>query len=216
MRQSGYKSIPLRIALFSCAIIFTVLLAACGGGGSSTTSNPTPTPTTAAKLSPTIPATTTPKTSSNTYTGNGFSVSVPQGWQTTTGKKSEVDFVDPTGNYAFTVVFAPDPSGLVSPDTLMTAEYNAIKVNVKNSQAVIVPSPVTVGGDKWSQKAMAGKVSVGGQDVPGRIYILVDVHPAQSASSMSYSILLSGPDAAFASFNSNNFQPMLQSFKFTA
>jgi hypothetical protein len=212
----GYKSIPRWMALFSCAILFTVLLAACGGGGGSTTSTPTPTPTTAAKASPTTPPTMTPVTSSTTYTGNGFSVSYPTGWQAMTAKKSEVDFVDPTGNYAFTVVFAPDPSGLATPDILMTAEINALKASIKNPQAANVPSPVTVGGDKWLQKSLTGQVSVGGQNVPGQVIVLVDVHPAHAATSMSYSILLSGPSAAFDTTNASDFQPMLQSFKFTS
>lgn len=47
------------------------------------------------------------------------------------------------------------------------------------------------------------------------LIVLVDVHPAQAATSMSYSILLSGPKVAFDITNAGDFQPMLQSFKFT-
>lgn len=212
MRLLGEKSIPRWMTLLFCVIILTVLLTACGGGG--TTSNSTPTPTTAAKASPTTPP--TPTASSRTYSGNGFSLSYPQGWQAMTAKKSEVDFVDPTGNYAFTVVFASDPNGLAGPDIFMTAEINALKATVKNSQPANVPSPVTVGGDKWLQKSLTGQVSVGGQNVTGQVIVLVDVHPAHAATSMSYSILLSGPRAAFDTTNASDFQPMLQSFKFTA
>ena len=212
MRLLGYKSIPRWMALLSCAIILTVLLAACGGG--STSSNPTPTPTAKAKPSPTTPP--TPTVSTATYTGNGFSISYQQGWQTITNKKGEVDFVDPTGNYALTVVFVADPNGLGGADTFMTAEFNAIKTQMKNPQTASVPSPVMVGGDSWLQKAVTGLVSVGGQDVPGQINILVDIHPAHSASSMSYSILLSSPKAVFDTVNASGFQPMLQSFKFTS
>lgn len=212
MRLMVDKSIPRWMALLFCVIIFTVLLTACGGG--STTSNPTPTPTTAAKASPTTPPSPTP--SSRTYSGNGFSLSYPQGWQAMTAKKSEVDFVDPTGNYAFTVVFVPDPNGLAGPDILMTAEINTLKASVKNPQTANVPSSVTVGGDKWLQKSLTGQVSVGGQNVPGQVIMLVDVHPAHATTSMSYSILLSGPKVAFDTTNASDFQPILQSFKFTA
>jgi len=213
MRVSGYTGTPRRIAFVLCAITFTLLLAACGGGGAS--SNSTPTPTATAKPSPTAPP-VTPTLSTTTYTGHGFSIAYPQGWQVNTSKKNEVDFIDPTGNFGLVVIYAPDPGGLASPDTFMAAEYNTIKAGVKNPQAVNVPSPVTIGGDKWLQKALSGQVTVSGQDVPGQINILEDVHPAHSASSMGYSILLTGPSAGFDAINANDFQPMLQSFKFTA
>ncbi|MGH2496380.1 MAG: hypothetical protein ACRDIV_16910 [Ktedonobacteraceae bacterium] len=176
MHLPGYESIPRWMALLSCAIIFTVLLTACGGGG--TSSSPTPTPTSAVKPSPTTPP--TPTVSTTTYTGNGFSVGYQQGWQVIANKKGEVDFVDPTGNYALTVVYVADPNGVGGADTFMTAEFNAIKTQMKNPQTASVPSPVMVGGDSWLQKAMTGQVSVGGQDVPGQINILVDIHPAHS------------------------------------
>lgn len=212
MRVLGYTGIPHRMALLFCAIIFTLLLAACGGGGAS--SNSTPTPTAAAKPSPTVPP-ITPTPATTTYTGQGYSIAYPQGWKTTT-KTNEVDFVDPTGNFGLIVIVAPDPGGLASPDTLMAAEYAAIKANVKNPQAINVSSPVTIGGDEWLQKAVSGQVNVSGQDVPGQINALIDVHPAHNTSSMSYSILFSGPSVGFDAANTGDFQPMLQSFKFTS
>jgi len=213
MHVSASTGVPRRIAFVVCAIIFALLLAACGGGG--TSSNSTPTPTATAKPSPTTPP-VTPTPSTTRYTGHGFSIAYPQGWQVNTSKNNEVDFVDPTRNYGLIVVYTPDPGGLASPDTLMTAEYNTIKGSVKNPQAKSVPSPVTIGGDKWLQRALTGEVNISGQDVPGQINILADVHPAHSSSSTSYSILFSGPGVGFDAMNANGFQPMLQSFKFTS
>lgn len=55
----------------------------------------------------------------------------------------------------------------------MTAEFNAVKTQMKNPQTLNVPSPVTVGGDAWLQKAATGLISSGGQDIPGQINIMV-------------------------------------------
>src|SRR5258708_36566966 len=57
-----------------CSILLTVVLAACGGGGTaSRTSTPTP------KTTP------SPNSTSNAqnYTGDGYTIHYPTGWQTT-------------------------------------------------------------------------------------------------------------------------------------
>ena len=212
----GYKSIPRWMALLVCALIFMVVLAACGG---STTSNPTPTPTptTAAKPSPTTPPTTTPPATAGfvTYTGSGFTINYPQGWKVTAAGTSVV-FADPTGIYNLTIVVSPDPGGIASSDTVVNASIQGVKGTVKNPQAVNVPATVTIGGDSWVQKSISGGSSAGGQAGVVQLVVASDNHPANSPSTNSYTVIYATLQATFDAVSARYFQPMLQSFKFTA
>ncbi len=212
----GYRSIPRWMALFSCAIIFTVLLAACGGGGS-TTSNPTPTPTTAAKPSPTTPPTNTAPATAGfvAYKGNGFTINYPQGWKATAAGKNIV-FADPSGMYNLTIVISPNPGGIASPDTVVNLGIEGVKGTLKNPQTVNVPSSTTIGGDTWVQKSIAGDSSAAGQSGVVQIVVASDNHPANSPSTNSFTIIYATLQASFGAANTRYFQPMLQSFKFTA
>ena len=215
MRLPEHKSIPRGMALFSCAIICTIFLAACGGG--STASNPTPTPTTAAKPSPTTPPTTTPPATAGfvTYTGSGFTIKYPQGWKANPAGKG-IGFADPSDIYNLTILITPDPGGLASPDTVVNASIQGVKGTFKNPQTVNVPATVTIGGDSWVQKSISGDFSFGGQSGVVQLVVASDNHPANSPSTNSFTVIYATLQATFDTANAQYFQPMLQSFKFTA
>jgi hypothetical protein len=215
MSLPGYKNIPRKMALLTCAIIFTVFLAACGGG--STTSNPTPTPTTAAKASPTTPPTTTAPATAGfvTYKGNGFTISYPQGWKATVSGKSTV-FGDPIGIYNLTIVISPNPGGIASPDTVVNAGIEGVKGTLKNPQTVNIPATVNIGGDSWVEKSISGDSASSGQSGVVQLVVASDNHPANSTATNSYTIIYATLQATFNAANTQYFQPMLQSFKFTA
>src|SRR2546421_13121467 len=75
-----------------CLLALTLFLVACGSGGTTTT--PTPTPT------------STP--SGTTYTGNGYTLSYPQGWTSkTVGPFSVVFTSNSDPNATFTITVTP-------------------------------------------------------------------------------------------------------------
>jgi hypothetical protein len=209
-----YKSISRKMALLVSALIFTILLAACGGG---TTTNPTPTPTTAAKPSPTIPPTATlPATAGFVkYRGSGFTIDYPQGWKATTAGKNTV-FADSSGIYNLTIVTSPNPGGIASPDTVVNAGIQGVKGTLTNPQTVNVPATTTIGGDTWVQKSIKGSSSTGGQAGVVQLVVASDNHPANSPSTTSFTVIYATLQITFDAANAQYFQPMLQSFKFTA
>jgi hypothetical protein len=146
--------------------------------------------------------------------GNGFSMSYPQGWQTTTRGDNLFTFTDSTGNIKMTTTVAPDPNGTISADTVASTALQAAKVLLKNSQTVSVPSTTTVGGESWSQVSASGTQRLNNQDTNIQVVVLADVHPANTPDSKSYTILYQAPTATFSQDDTNYFQPMLQSFKF--
>jgi hypothetical protein len=193
-------------------LIIAVLLVACGGGGtSSTTSTPTAVPT------PTPPpATPTPTAAAMTsIQGNGFTISYPQNWQTTKKADNIFTFTDSTGNIKMTITVAPDPNGALSADSVSSAALQAARILLKNSQTVSVPSTTTVGGESWSQVSSSGTQRLNNQDTTIQVVVLANVHPANTPLSKSYTIVYQAPIATFNQDNTNYFQPMLQSFKFT-
>lgn len=194
-----------------CGLILAVLLVACGGSTpSGTTSTPTPTPT------PTPPpATPTSSTAGMTsMQGNGFTMSYPQSWQTTQKADNIFTFTDSTGNTKMTITVAPDPSGVISADSVASTALKAAQVLLKNSQTVSVPSTTTVGGESWSQVSASGTLRLNNQDTTIQVVVLAVVHPANMPLSKSYTIVYQAPAATFSQDDTNFFQPMLQSFKF--
>ena len=216
MRLMGDKSIPRWMALLFSIVSFTVLLTACGGG--STTSNPTPTPTTAAKASPTTPPTTTPPATTGfvAYTANAaFTMNYPQGWKVTTSGKSVV-FADATGIYNLTIVVSPDPGGIASADTVVNTAIQGVKATMKNPQTVNVPPTANIGGDSWVQKSISGNSSSAGQAGVVQLVVASDNHPANSPTTNSFTVIYATIQGLFSAANTQYFQPMLQSFKFTS
>lgn len=212
--SSSWKHVTRRMSLGLGVALLMVLLAACGGGSSGSTGT-TPTP----KASTPTP-TPTPAVAMQTYTGNGFTVSYPQGWTPDASNSqgiSQVAITDKTTGNAFTIVATPDPGGISSADKLADASIQALsKAAVKDGKAVSVDPSVTINGVTWAQRAITGTTTVNGQSVPVKVILLVTVHPASAANSQAYQLIYGGPTLLFDQTNTQIFQPMLQSFKFTA
>jgi hypothetical protein len=200
-----------------CSLILAVLLVACGGSSTSgTTSTPTPVPTSPPTSTPTSsPASPTAATGAMTaYSGNGFTISYPQNWQTSKSANNLFTFTDSTGGIKMAITVAPDPNGAISADSVASAALNAAQVLLKNSQTVSVPATTTVGGDSWSQISASGTQRLNNQDTNVQVVVLAVVHPAHTLLSKSFTILYQAPVATFSQDNTTYFQPMLQSFKF--
>ncbi|OLB58183.1 MAG: hypothetical protein AUI01_02880 [Ktedonobacter sp. 13_2_20CM_2_56_8] len=87
-----------RLALSLCSLLLVLVLAACSLGGGSTGTAPTTTSgNTPATSHPTsVPAQPTSASAADlaTYTGDGFSISYPQGWTVQKGTNGSVTFID--------------------------------------------------------------------------------------------------------------------------
>jgi hypothetical protein len=211
MRLPGLFSIPAKIVALACSVFLIVLLAACGGSTPTTGSTPTPSPAS----SPSPAVTPTSATSLTTYTGNGYSIGYPQGWKVNAAGKNVV-FTDATGIYNLTIVVSPNPAGIVSPDTVVNASIQGVQGTLKNTQTVNVPPTTTIGGDSWVQKSIAGDSTVAGQTGTVQIVVASDNHPANAPSTNSFTIIYATLQSGFDAANSQYFQPMIQSFKFTS
>jgi PsbP len=213
MPLPGFFKIAARSLMVACSIFLVLLLAACGNTGTTTGSTPTPTPT--SPPSPTAASSPTSSTTLTTYTGNGYTIGYPQGWKVNAAGKNVV-FTDSTGVYNLTIVVSPNPGGVASPDTVVNAGISSAQASLKNTQTVSVPASATIGGDTWVQKAIAGDSTASGQT--GRVQLVVasDNHPASSPTTNSFTIIYGTLQATFDAANTQYFQPMIQSFKFTS
>jgi hypothetical protein len=125
-----------------------------------------------------------------------------------------VAFNDPTGKYAFTIAVVPNPGEPLSNDQIA----KNFETTLQNSsqftgiQSETIDSTTTVAGESWSQVAFTGTRN----GTQGKVIIIADNHPKQSPSTMAYIIAYGGPLANFDQINTSDFQPMLQSFKFTS
>jgi len=148
------------------------------------------------------------------YSGNGFSISYPQNWQTSKSANNLFTFTDSTGGIKMTITVAPDPNGTISADSVASTALQAAQVLLKNSKTVSVPSTTSVGGDSWSQVSASGTQRLNNQDTDIQVVVIATVHPANTLLSKSFTILYQAPVSTFSQDNTTYFQPMLQSFKF--
>jgi hypothetical protein len=215
MRLPGFFRIPAKPLLLACSMFLVLLLAACGSSGTTSGSTPTTAPTSQASPSPAVTPTSATTANLTTYTGNGYTIGYPQGWKVNAAGKSVV-LADPTGIYNLTIVISPNPGGVIGPDSVVNLGIQGVKGTLTNPQTVNVPSSITIGGDSWVQKSIAGTSTAGGQSGVVQVVAASDNHPANSPSTNSYTIIYATLQATFAAANTQYFQPMLQSFKFTA
>lgn len=190
------------MSLGVCALVLLMLLAACESS-SSTAGSPTPAVT------------------MQTYTGTGFIVKHPVSWKVLSSSSqtmSNTIIRDPVSNNAFTIGTLPDPQNLENADTLADTSTQIILKSpaLKKSQSVHVPATVTLNGVIWVQREITYTTLVHEQDVPTTIVLLVTTHPTPSANTKAYRLVYGGPTVTFDRSNTQIFQFMLQSFKFTA
>lgn len=207
---SGLHRVHRSAFIVSCCLLLTLFLAACGG---STSSSLTPTPT--PKPSPSPSPSPTSSTTLTTYQGNGFTISYPRSWKVTASRDA-VSFTDAATLNYFQIGITPDPGGVASSDTVVTAGVNAAKATLKNPQAVNIPPKTTIGGDSWVQKSLAGTTTSSGQNGVVQFVVAADNHPASSPSTKSFVIIYGTTQQLFATDNTMYYQPMLKSFKFAS
>lgn len=212
--SSSWKHVTRRMSLGLGVVLLMVLLAACGGGSSGSTgttptpkaSTPTPTPTTAV-----------PTANMKTYTGKDFSISYPQTWQES-ASGNQVTFADPlVTKDIVTIVAVPNPAGAQSASDIADSSMPLIeKTLLTKAQPATVAPTVTVAGESWAQRSATGDLALTDPGTQGTLFLLVDNHPANAANTQAYEIYYYGPTSTFSQSNTLAFQPMLQSFKFTA
>jgi hypothetical protein len=152
-----------------------------------------------------------------TYTGKGFTIEYPQNWKAQSSQAGVV-FSDAQQLHTLTIAVAPNPGGIASPDKEADAALSLLEKSggISSAQPANLPATTTVGGESWVQRGITGSAMVNGTAVPGELVVLVDNHPAQSPSTQAFEIYYGGPSVDFQQQNSLVFQPMLQTFKFTA
>ncbi|MGH2507828.1 MAG: PsbP-related protein [Ktedonobacteraceae bacterium] len=210
--SSFLKQVTRRLSLGICSLVLLVLLVACGGstpsGGTNGTAStapaggPTPTPT--------------PSIAMTGATATTYSITYPQTWKKT-GAGDNVTFQDaPTSGNNLSIVVTPNPNGVASADKLADATVLAFGKTLTNSKVVTISATITINGVTWSQRAITGTTKVGVQNVLVKAILLVATHPASSSNTQAYEIIYGGPEFTFDLVNAVDFQPMLNSFKFTA
>lgn len=210
-----------RLILSIGSLFLVCLLVACGSGGASTgttsvsPSPSTPAPTRQATSAPTRPSSTTSLT---TYTGNGFSISYPQGWAVLKETNGSVIFVEEragaTKGSHFAITLGKQ--GLVHPTSTTLNFWQQAFMAQPNYQKVDIATTAMVGGDSWDQIAATNDEPVSGQTRPvnAELVVMADNHPATSPTARSWQIQYTTYTNDFAQMNATLFQPMLQSFKF--
>ncbi len=186
-----------------CCLLLAALVAACGAAGATGNNTAAPTPT--------------PKSTGATMTnlvGNGFTMNYPQNWQVTRSGSHLVTLVDSTGAMKFDITVVPNPNAAVSAESLANAGTKVASTALKNSQAVMVPSTATIGGETWTQKSVSGVQRLNSADTQIQVVVVAGIHPTKAPASKGYTIDYRAPKSTFDSANTTYFQPMLQSFKF--
>lgn len=232
MQQHSISSLlPQRAARLStwhwigsgvCSLVLLVLLVACSGtggsangsggsGGSGGTASSTPiTGGSGTGASATSTASVTVSTETN------YTITYPQTWKKS-GSGNNVIFHDTaTSGNSLTVVVTPNPNGKITASQFATTSMQVFGKTLTNSKAVSMPATVTMNGTTWSQQAITGTTKVGAQNVQIKAVMLVTTHPTNAANTQTYEIIYVGPVFTFDLVNAINFQPMLQSFKFTS
>src|SRR2546423_10047738 len=211
-----------RLSLSLCSLLLVLMLSACSLGSGSTGTAPTTTSgNTPATSHPTsLPAqpTSAPAADLATYTGDGFTVSYPQGWTVLKGTNGSVTFVDEhTGatkgsHFAITL----GKQGLVHPTSTTLNFWQQAFMAHANYKKVDNAPTAMLGGHSLDQIAATGDEQISGQTQPvnAELVVMADNHPATSPTARSWQIQYSTYTNDFAHMNANLFQPMLQSFTF--
>ncbi len=145
-------------------------------------------------------------------------ISYPADWKVQT-EQTAIVFSDAQQMNTLTIAVAPNPGGVASASTVLaasltTAEQAAKATNVQPVSGL--PATSTVGGEAWVQSGVTGTVTDSGVAVSIELVGLAVNHPANSPSTKTFEIYYGGPALTFQQESAAVFQPMLQSFKFTA
>jgi hypothetical protein len=199
MKLQTQRTLSGFLSITGCLLLM-LLLASCDLFGGSTAA-PTATPT--------QPQTLT------TYQGDGYSISYPQSWSAK-GSGNLVTFSDPLGATTFIIEELPNPNGTISSSTAVDQGVNSLQSQAKNVKKVAIAPTTTLNGEKWNQSALTSDATQGGQTTNMKFVILSDNHPASALNTKTYLLTRSAPTHLFDLVDAQSFQPILQSFKFTA
>lgn len=202
-----YLKLCFSISTF-CALALCFVLVGCSGSDN-TTSKPAPTATAAVTL------TSAPSVKLTSVTGDGFTLGYPSDW---TSNKSAVGAASilalspvTTGSTSMlteTVVGTKSVSTTGSVQgALQGVQGQATNFHKKN-----VPATVTINGTTWDQGAATATDPSAGTDIV--VYVISTKFPGNANKLVT--IIRIARAADFDKVNSEDFQPMLASFKFAA
>ena len=195
--------------LIMCSFIIASVVSACGGESAS--SSPTPT------SQPTAAATATSAPIGQTYTGDGYTISYPSDLKPNTATPGQVIFANASNTVAFLIKVVDHPGAGQTATSIVGAVVQGFQSRPNFQLATDVLSSTMVGGDTWNQAgATYDAPNASGQATNVKIVVLADGHPANSPMLKGFLIVYSATTDIFDQTNTNTFQPMLQSFKFTS
>jgi hypothetical protein len=185
-----------------CLVLLSLLMVACGTPTTTTTTTTTqPKPT--AKPSP------TPAVNLTAYTGSGYTIGYPAGWKVANSNQ-QVQIADAAQDNVI-IETKTGTSSISSTTSTSIVQFTlaGLKTVEKNYKEVTVPSKTTIGGTSWAQGAAAMDDAKSGSI---QFVVLVTQSPKHPGQ---YFIIIYGTTVkTFATVNTADFQPMLNSFKF--
>ncbi|MBA2396198.1 MAG: hypothetical protein H0V70_26020 [Ktedonobacteraceae bacterium] len=197
------------VTRFSLGAFLLLLLSAfIVGCGSSTASTPP-------KATATAPAPTpVPTVMLTTYKGTGYAIGYPQGW-TLQGSGQQVQILDATQDQLL-IQTATGSSGSSSSnthlmETVLQGLLNIMKQGSKDFKEIGGTQKTTVGGAAWDQRIFTMTDPKLG---PIQFNILYTQNPKNTGQIIT--MLYGTTTKTFDKVNTDNFQPMLQSFQFQA
>jgi len=180
-------------------------------GAASSEPGVAPLPTPIATEAATPDAAATPATSTTQiYTGDGYSISYPQGWNVQRNKEQAV-FTNSTNTVGLAVAANSNPYGAASAQTALDKEVAQVQASLTNVQDCNLDATIEYAGATWHQKAFEGDTKWGRMTYE----VLTTNHPANSASSKMYEIVYFAPGDQYTQDKTTYIKPMLDSFMFT-
>jgi len=179
--------------------LLSACMVACGSSTASTPPKPTVTPPTPSP---------TPTIALTVYKGAGYSIGYPQGW-TMNGSGQQIQVSDSAQDNL--VIASKDAQNLSNSSNALMVQIllGALKIGAKDYKIINVPSQTTINGTLWSQGAATMTDPKMG---PMQVIVLATQNPKHAGQviTMFYGASLK----TFDKVNQEDFQPMLQSFKF--
>jgi hypothetical protein len=176
----------------------------------SSTPSPTLTPSPTVTPSPTLTPSPT-ATPDNGFsfcdtpcTTNGFQVESPNGWEQTNPDATSIAFKDPQQTDAYAIFRTPGPA-TSDAITLIKNELSANYASNPGYRAPTTTSSTIISGESWTYQTASYQLNGATEQV--QVYAIVH-------GGKAFIIDLEWPALQFATFFTNTFQPMLNSFRF--
>jgi hypothetical protein len=188
--------------------LLSAFIVACGSSSASTAPSPTPAPKPTTAPSPTSTVNLT------VYQGTGYSIGYPQGW-TLNHNNLQVQISDAAQDNLLiqtaTGSSQSNSTNIQLMQSIMQSVLNILKQGSKDYKETSVPSKTTIGGTTWDQKAATMTDPKLGPIRFNILYTQNPKHPGQI-----FVMFYGTTQKTFDKINKEDFQPMLQSFKFQA